>query len=234
METIAVEEGEILQLKAFGYDLEDGLIDQNNWHWESNIDGVLGNGKKLWSALSAGEHTISVIATDLDGNKTTDSMVVTVGSSVISSNNRSFWPVIWIGGGLLVILISAIPIYLLRQASSGTQSRRSANKTKPKRKQKTASSQNTPPHVARNAESTQLLNRGRKLIKEKKFKESIPILRQIIQNDAKNADAWFWLGYAMAELNELTKAEFCFKKAAVFKHPKAHQGLNWLAKKQSK
>jgi hypothetical protein len=59
-----------LIFQAHANDTEDGALDSSSVEWHSSLDGRLGTGAELFtvaSALSAGDHTISVIARDSAG-----------------------------------------------------------------------------------------------------------------------------------------------------------------------
>jgi CSLREA domain-containing protein len=68
-----------LQLRGIAYDLEDGLLVDDSLRWTSDRDGDLGTGELLAvDALTAGEHTIALAATDSDGTSAMTSHRVTV------------------------------------------------------------------------------------------------------------------------------------------------------------
>jgi hypothetical protein len=61
-------------------DLEDGSIDDGGLTWTSNLDGELGEGASLpYNALSAGLHTITLMARDSNGAEATATVTVLVG-----------------------------------------------------------------------------------------------------------------------------------------------------------
>jgi hypothetical protein len=66
-------------LLATGYDLEDGELEDDQFLWESSIDGNLGSGRSLSTTeLTTGDHTIRLIAVDSDGMSTTVERVIRV------------------------------------------------------------------------------------------------------------------------------------------------------------
>lgn len=70
-----------LVLSASGYDLEDGNLPSVAFSWRSSIDGDLGTGRYIvvsGADLSAGEHEITMTATDSAGNQVTDETQITV------------------------------------------------------------------------------------------------------------------------------------------------------------
>lgn len=69
-------------LEGYGYDLEDGVLDGSSLQWSSDIDGILGTGKIVLANLSTGQQTITFSATDSDGNTTTTSISIYVGSRI--------------------------------------------------------------------------------------------------------------------------------------------------------
>jgi hypothetical protein len=75
-----ISPGKEILLNAYGYDAEDGEIDENSFSWESDQDGYLGFGAEITAAgLSNGWHKITVAATDSDLNSATDSVNIFVG-----------------------------------------------------------------------------------------------------------------------------------------------------------
>lgn len=57
-------------------DVEDGTLGGASMVWTSSISGQIGTGTNFDAALSAGTHTITLTATDKDGNKGTASLVL--------------------------------------------------------------------------------------------------------------------------------------------------------------
>ena len=75
----AYQLGEELLLHGVGHDLEDGALSGQLLEWTSDQDGQLGSGETMYtSALSEGQHTIALTATDSDGGTSTDTITVTV------------------------------------------------------------------------------------------------------------------------------------------------------------
>ncbi|MBI4606727.1 MAG: hypothetical protein HY721_32590 [Planctomycetes bacterium] len=61
--------GAAIAFSALAYDPEDGPLGAGAFEWLSDRDGALGGGASIeTSALSAGPHTVSVTATDSDGD----------------------------------------------------------------------------------------------------------------------------------------------------------------------
>lgn len=73
-----VQAGEPLTLRVAAIDREDGMLRGASLTWESDLDGVLGTGETLVVRLSAGEHVITLTATDSDGLEGTDTLHLTV------------------------------------------------------------------------------------------------------------------------------------------------------------
>ncbi len=71
-----------LFLQGYAYDLEDGTLGEGTLGWSSSRDGDLGNGSLVLVTLSQGQHIITLMATDSDGNVATDSLNVFVGNKV--------------------------------------------------------------------------------------------------------------------------------------------------------
>jgi hypothetical protein len=57
-------------------DLEDGSLTGGSLVWTSNLDGQIGTGETFNQTLTAGVHTITLTATDADGN--TDAVSITL------------------------------------------------------------------------------------------------------------------------------------------------------------
>jgi hypothetical protein len=71
--------GELLSLEGYATDWEDGVVPGDSLTWSSSIDGRLGEGETLDIVdLSAGEHTITLTAEDVDGAASQTSIIVTV------------------------------------------------------------------------------------------------------------------------------------------------------------
>jgi hypothetical protein len=62
---------DLVILRGSAYDADDGPLTEDALSWTSNINGTLGTGTELVSGtLSAGQHTVTMKATDSDGNST--------------------------------------------------------------------------------------------------------------------------------------------------------------------
>ena len=71
--------GDLVWLRANAHDRDDGVLDGSAVQWLSSRDGPLGAGASLpVYTLTAGTHTITVIATDSDGNSSRASEQITV------------------------------------------------------------------------------------------------------------------------------------------------------------
>ena len=76
-----ISDRQSLVLSASGYDLEDGNLPSVAFSWRSSIDGDLGTGRYIvvsGADLTAGEHEITMTATDSAGNQVTDETQITV------------------------------------------------------------------------------------------------------------------------------------------------------------
>jgi hypothetical protein len=69
-----------LWLQGYGFDLEDGVLPPSNLQWSSHRDGLLGTGSLVLATLSRGLHTLSLVATDSDGQAASTSVTIQVGS----------------------------------------------------------------------------------------------------------------------------------------------------------
>lgn len=71
------ESGETINFEGTGVDDEDGVLLGTSLVWTSNREGVIGTGTSLAIAtLSAGQHTITLTVTDLDGATGTASITL--------------------------------------------------------------------------------------------------------------------------------------------------------------
>ena len=92
-------ENDVVTLTCTATDLEDGIVINNNIRWRSNLDGVISaTGNSIdTSALSIGEHTITVSVTDSDGNLETavttikiyDGLVKSLGGDIFNDTDLS-------------------------------------------------------------------------------------------------------------------------------------------------
>ncbi len=69
-------------LDGSGYDIEEGIIEEENISWTSDIDGFLGNGTNPIVDLSYGSHTITIEVVDSDGNTSKSNITVFIGSKI--------------------------------------------------------------------------------------------------------------------------------------------------------
>ena len=76
-----ISDRQSLVLSARGYDKEDGNLPSVAFSWRSSIDGDLGTGRFIvvsGADLTAGEHEITMTATDSAGNQVTDRTYITI------------------------------------------------------------------------------------------------------------------------------------------------------------
>lgn len=74
--------GTSFYLQGYAYDLEDKALDDNSYSWKSDVDGELGTGSLVLVNLSPGEHMITLTVKDSDGNKSTATTSIYVGSKL--------------------------------------------------------------------------------------------------------------------------------------------------------
>jgi hypothetical protein len=72
-----------VKLVAAASDADDGPFSDRSLVWTSSRDGRVGTGSALIARLSPGRHTVTVTATDSDGNKVTATSDVTVAAGRI-------------------------------------------------------------------------------------------------------------------------------------------------------
>lgn len=73
-----VTPGQLLVFRSFGLDAEDGALPDSALSLSSSRDGALGTGRAVTAILSPGAHTLTLTATDRDGNRATASIGVLV------------------------------------------------------------------------------------------------------------------------------------------------------------
>jgi hypothetical protein len=66
--SVSIRPGMPLWLDGYGYDLEDGSLQQTALRWRSSRDGELGTGNQLLVTLSLGYHVVTLTATDSSGD----------------------------------------------------------------------------------------------------------------------------------------------------------------------
>ena len=116
-------------LAAAAEDVEDGLLSPASLQWMSNKDGALGQGNALYVALSKGEHTITVTATDADGQQASATTIITVGGINLFSNFAISPNTLYLlGGGVLVFFVMVL--FLGVFALSRRKKRRQKKKVK--------------------------------------------------------------------------------------------------------
>jgi len=68
-------------LTGGAFDADDGVLTGKALVWSDSVQGSLGSGSPLTAKLNAGVHTISLTATDSDGNALTASTQITLGGA---------------------------------------------------------------------------------------------------------------------------------------------------------
>jgi len=80
----SVQAGASVSFAGHADDAEDGVLTGAALIWSSSIDGRIGVGDSVLNALvNAGQHTISLTATDSDGNSVSASISLTVSASAL-------------------------------------------------------------------------------------------------------------------------------------------------------
>lgn len=71
--------GDLVWMRAHASDGDDGILDGDAVRWTSSLDGALGSGASLpLTSLSAGRHTLTVEASDRNGNSASASVQIVV------------------------------------------------------------------------------------------------------------------------------------------------------------
>jgi len=78
-------------LQGYTYDLEDGALQEAALRWNSSKDGDLGVGALTLANLTPGQHSITLVATDSDGNTTSSSINIYIG-------HRDYMPLVLVNG----------------------------------------------------------------------------------------------------------------------------------------
>jgi len=91
-----VAPGQPLTIEVYGADPEDGSLPGTALSVASNRSGSLGTGGTLVvSSLAVGVHTLTVSGTDTDGNRSTESITVTVfDAATATPNGSAFVPIV--------------------------------------------------------------------------------------------------------------------------------------------
>jgi hypothetical protein len=93
-----------IYLSGAAFDVDDGTLTGTSLRWSSDVQGDLGTGTPLSVNLQPGKHTITLTATDSDGNVLTATTHITLGGAppfVTLSTN--------VTGGCTTANISAVP-----------------------------------------------------------------------------------------------------------------------------
>ena len=78
-------------ISGVSYDLEDGLLSSSKLNWYSDTQGYIGTGEILdQNVLNIGDHEITLIAGDSDGNKAEDATMVSITQSTCSNFEHVF------------------------------------------------------------------------------------------------------------------------------------------------
>jgi hypothetical protein len=78
-DNVFLHQGQTLLLSGYANDLEDGLLDDADLHWFSDVAGYLGSGRKIATRnLPVGRHTITLTAADSRGESAYASIQIEV------------------------------------------------------------------------------------------------------------------------------------------------------------
>ncbi len=111
-ENITYDANQPVLLRATTTDAFNGNIPGENLIWYSDLDGRLGTGSVLFAPLTKGTHEISLLASDLTGNMTIETVEIKVGELLagMGSGLQGLW---FIGAVLLLLFISLIVMFIL-------------------------------------------------------------------------------------------------------------------------
>lgn len=213
-----------------GYDAEDGQLSDLALQWNSDKDGLLGSGSSLTveaSNLKLGTHTFTLTATDQDDNQSSASIQIVIekpdklepenNTDISAFLQKLHWLFPCLGGlGALSIMAVGASVALLARRNKKRKI------TAPKRQQPIVLNPKTKPNNSLKLKSALELTRAGK------HKESYAILRQVVELDPNNADAWLFLGFNLANLGDLVRAEKSLLRANKLGHPKSEDALAWL------
>jgi hypothetical protein len=83
-----------VRLRGAAYDADDGMLTGTALQWTDSVQGALGSGSPLTVNLNPGSHTITLTATDSDGNLITATTSITLGGGrpVVSLTTNTLSP----------------------------------------------------------------------------------------------------------------------------------------------
>ena len=188
-----------------GYDAENGQLSDSALQWSSDKNDILGTGSSLIvpaKKLSQGTHTITLTATDKDGNKSSANIQIVVGKSDTSKPNNTSdvdaivknlqpWFVPCLGGlGLLgAVVMGASVTMLVRRNKKQKKTSNLKPRQYPKPPQPAVS---TPTAIP---DPSLQLQAALKLSQSGRYMESNDVLDKVIKSDPKNAAAWLHAGF---------------------------------------
>ncbi|MDP3061614.1 MAG: hypothetical protein Q8O40_00145 [Chloroflexota bacterium] len=81
----AFRPGQLVWLRGVGFDSDDGFLTDVAMQWSSSLDGPLGAGDDLpLTGMSQGTHTVTLTATDSDGNQASDGITIQIVATPLS------------------------------------------------------------------------------------------------------------------------------------------------------
>jgi cytochrome c-type biogenesis protein CcmH/NrfG len=100
-----------------------------------------------------------------------------------------------------------------------------------RRKPRVQSRQSPKSRVSSSQSATQI-KQALEFARAKQYEEASNILKQVVQSEPNNLQAWFNLGIALGYMENFSDAERCLLRAKQLGHPKADDSLIWLREKR--
>jgi photosystem II stability/assembly factor-like uncharacterized protein len=239
---------QLVILQGESYDIEDGQITNLTWMYDSNKSIASGDFISIpASQMGPGRHTITLAATDSDGNASTVSLHVIVVSSGATISQPATgpgflfqslpdWalPVLTGVGGLGLTGLGATLLLYYRSKRKNPQAKQNKAPVVPRTSRSQGIRLAAPPDTQpahpeqKRAPAGADLQTVQSLSQAGKYPEAFELLRRIVQVEPGNAQAWLVLGYTLVRLRDTAGAERCFLRAKKLNHPNANQALAWL------
>ena len=251
-DTIQVAYQDPVVLSGQAFDLEDNILSSDHLRWSSSISGDLGAGATIViDQLPPGTHTLTLTATDSSGNSAAASIQVTVETPAIPTPQAGPQSTVprklvqtWVLPGMIGVLsLGFIGLGLTLYFYSRTSKKKPLAKRNepntsptPSLQQRSGSTLEPEPEISRSSpvkpNLSEELRKAQILSQSGRNTDAFSLLRQIVQAEPDNAQAWLFLGYTLANLKDMASAERCLLLAKKLNHPNADPALAWLRSKR--